>query len=106
LGPEGLAAIKAARRNSMQRTMNILLGSALSTIGLTVPTVLILARILGQHIELGLPFPEIALLIGTMLISIVNFTHGRANPMQGVVHLALFITYIALLFDVPVLAVK
>jgi Ca2+/H+ antiporter len=36
----------------------------------------------------------------------VNFTHGRANPMQGVVHLALFITYIALLFDVPVLAVK
>jgi Ca2+:H+ antiporter len=106
LGPEGLAAIKAARRNSMQRTMNILLGSALSTIGLTVPAVLILARILGQHIELGLPLPEIALLIGTMLISIVNFTHGRANPMQGVVHLALFITYIALLFDVPVLAVE
>jgi Ca2+:H+ antiporter len=106
LGPEGLAAIKAARRNSMQRTMNILLGSALSTIGLTVPAVLILARILGQHIELGLPLPEIALLIGTMLISIVNFTHGRANPMQGVVHLALFVTYIALLFDVPVLAVE
>ena len=106
LGPEGLAAIKAARRNSMQRTMNILLGSALSTIGLTVPAVLILARMLGQHIELGLPLPEIALLIGTMLISIVNFTHGRANPMQGVVHLALFITYIALLFDVPVLAVE
>ena len=106
LGPEGLAAIKAARRNSMQRTMNILLGSALSTIGLTVPAVLILARMLGQHIELGLPLPEIALLIGTMLISIVNFTHGRANPMQGVVHLALFITYIALLFDVPVLTVK
>jgi Ca2+:H+ antiporter len=106
LGPEGLAAIKAARRNSMQRTMNILLGSALSTIGLTVPAVLILARMLGQHIELGLPLPEIALLIGTMLISIVNFTHGRANPMQGVVHLALFVTYIALLFDVPVLAVE
>jgi Ca2+:H+ antiporter len=106
LGPEGLAAIKAARRNSMQRTMNILLGSALSTIGLTVPAVLILARMLGQHIELGLPLPEIALLIGTMLISIVNFTHGRANPMQGVVHLALFVTYIALLFDVPVLTVK
>ncbi len=106
LGPEGLAAIKAARRNSMQRTMNILLGSALSTIGLTVPAVLILARILGQHIELGLPLPEIALLIGTLLVSIVNFTHGRANPMQGVVHLALFVTYIALLFDVPVLAVS
>ena len=105
LGPEGLAAIKAARRNSMQRTMNILLGSALSTIGLTVPAVLILARMLGQHIELGLQLPEIALLLGTMLISIVNFTHGRANPMQGVVHLALFITYIALLFDVPVVTV-
>jgi len=105
LGPEGVAAIKAARRNSMQRTMNILLGSALSTIGLTVPAVLILARILGQHIELGLQFPEIALLVGTMLISIVNFTHGRANPMQGVVHLAFFITYIALLFEVPVVAV-
>jgi len=105
LGPEAVAAIKAARRNSMQRTMNILLGSALSTIGLTVPAVLILARLLGQHIELGLQSPEIALLVGTMLISIVNFTHGRANPMQGVVHLALFVTYIALLFDVPVVAV-
>ena len=60
---------------------------------------------LGHHIELGLQLPEIALLLGTMLISIVNFTHGRANPMQGVVHLALFITYIALLFDVPVVTV-
>ena len=101
LGPEGVAAIQAARSESMQRTMNILLGSALSTIGLTVPVVLALGLIRGQRVELGLEAPEITLLFCTVLVSIVNFTHGRTNRMQGLVHLCLFITYIALIFDVP-----
>ena len=101
LGPEGVAAIQAARSESMQRTMNILLGSALSTIGLTVPVVLALGLIRGQRVELGLEAPEITLLACTVLVSVVNFTHGRTNRMQGLVHLCLFVTYIALIFDVP-----
>ena len=101
LGPEGVAAIQAARSESMQRTMNILLGSALSTIGLTVPVVLALGLVRGQRVELGLEPPEITLLACTVLVSVVNFTHGRTNRMQGLVHLCLFITYIALIFDVP-----
>ena len=101
LGPEGVAAVQAARSESMQRTMNILLGSALSTIGLTVPVVLALGLIRGQRVELGLEAPEITLLFCTVLVSIVNFTHGRTNRMQGLVHLCLFLTYIALIFDVP-----
>jgi Ca2+:H+ antiporter len=101
LGPEGVAAIKAARANSMQRTMNILLGSALSTIGLTVPAVLILSHIVGRRVELGLEGPEIALLAGTLMVSVVNFNRGRVNPMQGIVHLTFFFTYIALIFDLP-----
>ena len=101
LGPEGVAAIQAARSESMQRTMNILLGSALSTIGLTVPVVLALGLVRGQRVELGLEPPEITLLACTVLVSVVNFTHGRTNRMQGLVHLCLFLTYIALIFDVP-----
>jgi Ca2+:H+ antiporter len=101
LGPEGVAAIQAARSESMQRTMNILLGSALSTIGLTVPVVLALGLIRGQRVELGLEPPEITLLACTVLVSVVNFTHGRTNRMQGLVHLCLFVAYIALIFDVP-----
>lgn len=101
LGPEGVAAIQAARSESMQRTMNILLGSALSTIGLTVPVVLALGLVRGQRVELGLEPPEITLLACTVLVSVVNFTHGRTNRMQGLVHLCLFVAYIALIFDVP-----
>ena len=101
LGPEGVAAIQAARSESMQRTMNILLGSALSTIGLTVPVVLALGLVRGQRVELGLEAPEITLLACTVLVSVVNFTHGRTNRMQGLVHLCLFVAYIALIFDVP-----
>ena len=99
LTPEGLAAVRAAQRNSMQRTMNILLGSALSTIGLTVPAVLALAIVLRRDVELGLEPTELALLAGTILVSMTTLMRGRVNPMQGVVHLTLFLTYVVLIFD-------
>jgi Ca2+:H+ antiporter len=100
LGPEGVAAVKAARSDSMQRTMNILLGSALSTIGLTVPAVLALSMIVGQRVELGLDSSEICLLAGTLLVCVLNFGQGRTNPMQGIVHLVFFVGYLVLIFDV------
>jgi len=99
LTPEGLAAVRAAHRNSMQRTMNILLGSALSTIGLTVPAVLLLAIFLRRDVELGLEPTELVLLAGTLLVSMTTVMRGRVNPMQGVVHATLFLAYVVLIFD-------
>ncbi|MGI9509755.1 MAG: calcium:proton antiporter [Geminicoccaceae bacterium] len=100
LTPEALAALDAARSNQLQRAVNICLGSALATIGLTVPAVLIAAGFVGLPIELGLAPAEIVLLTLTLSISIVTFVGTRTNSLQGVVHLAAFVTYVVLIFDV------
>lgn len=99
LTPEGLAAFDAARRDQMQRAVNICLGSALATIGLTVPAVLIASSVIGLPIELGLEMPEIVLLLLTLAISIVTFAGTRTNALQGAVHLAVFLAYVMLIFD-------
>lgn len=79
--------------------MNITLGSALSTIGLTIPAVLVIGMISGKRVELGLEEAEIRLLFLTLLVSIVNLNSERTNVLQGIVHLILFFTYIVLIFD-------
>ncbi len=99
LSPEGLAAVKAALANQLQRTMNIALGSALATIGLTIPAVLSIGLISGKRVELGLENAEAYLLLITLLVSVVNFSSERTNVLQGVVHLILFLAYIVLIFD-------
>ena len=98
-GAEDLAAIKAALTNQLQRTMNITLGSALATIGLTIPAVLGISLITGKQVELGLENAEAHLLLITLLVSVVNFNTERTNVLQGFVHLILFLTYIVLIFD-------
>ena len=100
LTPEALAAFDAARTNQLQRAVNICLGSALATIGLTVPAVLIAGMIVGLPVELGLDSPEIVLLTLSLAISIVTFVGSRTNSLQGVVHLAVFFAYVVLIFDV------
>lgn len=100
LTPEALAALDAARHNQLQRAVNICLGSALATIGLTVPAVLIASSVVGLPLELGLEAPEIVLLVLSLSISIVTFVGSRTNSLQGVVHLAVFFAYAILLFDV------
>jgi len=99
LSPEAMAAFRAALANRLQRTMNIALGSSLSTIGLTIPAVLTIGLITGNHVELGLEAPEGFLLLFTYLVAIVNFTSERTNVLHGFVHCVLFITYIVLIFD-------
>jgi len=99
LSPEGVAAVRAALANRLQRTMNITLGSTLSTIGLTIPAVLAIGMFTGKRVELGLEEPEIYLLVLTLLVSIVNLNSERTNVLQGIVHLILFFTYIVLIFD-------
>lgn len=99
LAPEGLAAIMAAGRSNLQRTINILLGSALATLGLTIPAVLIMGQFLGIPIELGLEPVDIALLAATLLLCSLTLTQGRINIMQALVHLLFFATWVVLLFD-------
>lgn len=99
LAPEGLAACKAALQNTLQRTVNIVLGSALATIGLTVPATLGISAITGQHIILGLGPVDMALLLATFFSSALVFAGNRTNMLAGAVHLVLFAAYAVLIFD-------
>lgn len=99
LAPEGLAALHAARENRLQRSVNICLGSALATIGLTVPAVLGIALIDRLHIILGLDLSHMVLLMLTLLLSVITFGGGRTNMLQGAVHLVVFMVYIMLVFS-------
>jgi Ca2+:H+ antiporter len=99
LSPEGLAACHAALQNRLQRTINIALGSALATIGLTVPSVLLVGWAVGQDVSLGLGAPELVLLAATMLCALANFGGTRTNKLAGIVHLVLFAGYVVLIFD-------
>ena len=99
LAPEGLSAARAALANQLQRTVNISLGSSLSTMALTIPAVLAISLTTGRTVELGLEPVEIILLLLTLFVSIVTFGGGRTNVLQGAVHLILFLTYAVLIFD-------
>ena len=99
LTPEALSALQAALANRLQRSVNICLGSALATIGLTVPAVLAIGLLADKHVELGLDPVEMILLAVTFLVSMITFVGGRTNVLQGTVHLVLFFAYLMLIFD-------
>ena len=94
--PETWAAARAALGNRMQTSFNLALGSALATIGLTIPVVVVTSMSLGLSLELGLPKKEIALLALTLLISAMTLSRGRATVLQGAVHLVLFAVFLFL----------
>lgn len=99
LMPEGMSGIQAAWENKLQRAVNICLGAAVSTIGLTVPAVLIVSWVTGHTIELGLTYENIILLALTLVVSILTFATRTTNYLQGAVHLALFAAYVMMIFD-------
>jgi Ca2+:H+ antiporter len=99
LAPEGLTAFHAALVNHLQRAVNVCLGSALATIGLTIPAVLIIGLVSGRQVHLGLTEVETVLLVLTLFVSGLTFAGGRTNVLQGVVHLLLFVVYVALIFS-------
>ncbi|MDX2198914.1 MAG: calcium:proton antiporter [Phycisphaerae bacterium] len=99
LTPESIAAIRAARRDQMQRAVNVLLGSVLASIGLTIPLVIAISLFTGRSLVLGLNPAEIVLLILTLSTSALTFSQSRTNVLMGCVHLLLFSAYIMLLFD-------
>lgn len=95
--PEALGAVRAALANQLQRSMNIFLGSVLSTIGLTVPAIVIISGVSGIGIELGLQRTDLMMLLLTLMVSLVTFSSGRTNILQGAVHLVLFAAYLFLM---------
>ena len=94
--PETVAAVRAAMRNRMQTSFNLALGSALATIGLTIPAVAATSIVLELPLELGLPPKEIALLVLTLMISAMTLAGGRSTVLQGAVHLVLFAVFLFL----------
>ena len=98
LSPEWTSACQAAARNQLQRAVNLSLGSALSTIGLTVPVVLAISVFTGTPLELGLHNVEIALLAVTLFVCQMTFSGAPTNILLGFVHLVLFFAYLVLVF--------
>ena len=96
--PETVAALRAARRNELQKSLNLALGSSLATIGLTIPAVSLLAIVLKQPLELGIDKNDTVLLVLTFLVSLVTFGGGRTNILPGFVHLVLFAIFVFLIF--------
>jgi Ca2+:H+ antiporter len=94
--PETWAAIRAAHANRLQSSMNLAIGSALATIGLTVPIVIIFATAYGLPLVLGLDPKDIVLLVTALLVSAVTLGTGRTSMMQGAVHVVLFATFLFL----------
>jgi Ca2+:H+ antiporter len=96
--PESLNSIRAAARNALQTSLNGALGSVVATIGLTVPAVALLSLATGREIMFGLNARDSAMLMLTLMISVVSFGAGRTNVLTGLVHLVVFATYVFFLF--------
>ncbi len=96
--PETWAAMRAAASNRLQTSMNLALGSALASIGLTIPVVAVAAIVLDLTLVLGLSPVDLVMLMTTFLVSAVTLGTGRTHMMQGAVHLVLFAAFLFLAF--------
>ena len=92
--PEGLAALRAARANRLQTSLNLALGSALASIGLTIPTVAAVSIALHQPLQLGLGAKDETLLALTLLTGVITLGTGRTTVLQGIVHVVIFAVFL------------
>jgi Ca2+:H+ antiporter len=99
LSPESLSAVRAALANQLQRSVNVLLGSVLASIGLTIPAVLAVGFLTGQEIVLGLGATDTNLLLLTLVLSMLTFAAPRTNVLAGAVHLLVFFAYLLFIFE-------
>jgi Ca2+:H+ antiporter len=99
MAPESLSALRATLANQLQRSINLLLGSVLASISLTIPAVLAIALATGRVVVLGLPPVDMLLLALTLASALLTYASGRTNILQGAVHLLLFCAYVVLIFD-------
>ena len=94
--PEGQSALRAARANRLQTSLNLALGSALASIGLTIPAVAVVAIMLHQPLELGLGLKDEVLLALTLVVGVFTLGTGRTTVLQGIVHLVIFAAFLFL----------
>jgi Ca2+:H+ antiporter len=94
--PEGLAALNAAQADRLQTSLNLALGSALATIGLTIPAVAVVSIAIAQPLELGLGTKDEVLLTLTLLLGVITLGTGRTTILQGIVHLVIFAVFLFL----------
>jgi Ca2+:H+ antiporter len=99
LTPESVSAIRSAREDRLQRSVNILLGSVLASIGLTIPLVITISLVTGRALVLGIDAVDTVMLLLTLVTSIVTFSLPRTNMLLGCVHLLLFLAYMMLMFE-------
>lgn len=97
--PEAVTAIRASLGNETQRTINLGLGAFVSTVGLTLPAVLVIGLITGETVVLGESAANTVLIAATLALSIVTFTSKRTNALHGVAHLVLFGVFALLIFS-------
>ena len=96
LAPETWAAVRAARSDRLQTSLNLALGSALASIGLTFPAVAILSIALDRPLRLGLTPKDLVLLALTFAVGAITLGTGRTNVLQGAVHLLIFAAFVFL----------
>jgi Ca2+:H+ antiporter len=92
--PEGLAAVRAALANRLQTSLNLALGSALASIGLTIPTVSFVSLYSNSHLKLGLDAKSSVLLMLSLFVSVLVLRTGRTIILHGVVLLTVFVVYL------------
>jgi Ca2+:H+ antiporter len=98
LAPEALSAIQAALKNQLQRSVNILHGSVLASIGLTIPAVLVIGLVTHRQVSLGVQGGNLPLLLLTLGVSVVTFAGGKTSVLQGCIHLLLLMVFLLLIF--------
>lgn len=94
--PEAMASLRAAAANQLQNSLNLALGSAIASIGLTIPAVALVAVVMGRELVLGLPAAQMVLLILSLFISTLTLGTGRTTVLQGAVHLVIFAVFLFL----------
>ncbi len=94
--PESVAAVRAARLDRLQTSLNLAFGSAIASIGLTIPVVAVVSLLLGQPLTLGLDPKETVLLALTLVLSMLTVATGRTSVLQGAIHLTVFAVFLFL----------
>ena len=99
LMPESIAAVRSAKANRLQTSLNLALGSALASIGLTIPTVAAISIYFDLPLSLGINPVSTVLLLLTLFVGLITLALGKTTLLQGIIHLIIFATYLFMSFN-------
>ncbi|MGL5116283.1 MAG: calcium:proton antiporter, partial [Beijerinckiaceae bacterium] len=92
--PESVAAANSAVKNRLQNSINLALGSAIASIGLTIPVVAVVSMMIDQRLVLGISPANAVLLVLTLFVSTLTLGTGRTTVLQGAIHLVIFVVFL------------